>query len=62
MPYQMLNLEEAARYLHLTSADVERRVKDREIPFEKRGGRIVFSNATLMLGLPSAYSVCRNND
>src|ERR1035438_10394754 len=42
MPYQLLNLEEAARYLSLTSADVERRVKDREIPFEKRGGRVVF--------------------
>ena len=59
MPYQMLNLEEAARYLHLTSADVERRVKDREIPFEKRGGRIVFSKRDLdawasqrILGLP----------
>lgn len=42
MPYQLLNLEEVARYLHLTSADVERRVKDREIPFEKRGERVVF--------------------
>jgi PTS system nitrogen regulatory IIA component len=42
MPYQLLNVEEAARYLHLTSADVERRVKDREIPFERRGDRVVF--------------------
>ncbi|MGA2852743.1 MAG: PTS sugar transporter subunit IIA [Verrucomicrobiota bacterium] len=42
MPYQLLNLEEAARYLHLTNADVEQRVKDREIPFEKRGDRVVF--------------------
>ncbi len=42
MPYQLLDLEEAARYLHLTSADIEQRVKDREIPFEKRGDRIVF--------------------
>jgi PTS system nitrogen regulatory IIA component len=43
MPYQLLNLEEVARYLHLTDADVEWRVKNREIPFEKRGERIVFS-------------------
>jgi PTS system nitrogen regulatory IIA component len=43
MPYQLLNLEEVARYLHLTDADVEWRVKNREIPFEKRGGRVVFS-------------------
>jgi len=42
MPYQLLNLEEVARYLHLASADVERRVKGREIPFEKRGERVVF--------------------
>lgn len=43
MQYQLLNLEEVARYLHLTDADVERRVKDRKIPFEKRGDRVVFS-------------------
>lgn len=42
MPYQLLNLEEVARYLNLASADVERRVKDLEIPFEKRGKRVVF--------------------
>jgi len=59
MPYQLLNVEEVARYLHLTSADVERRVKDREIPFEKRGGRIVFNKHDIdawasqrILGLP----------
>ena len=59
MPYQLLNLEEVARYLHLTGADVERRVKDREIPFEKRGGRIVFNKHDIdawasqrILGLP----------
>ncbi len=59
MPYQILNLEEVARYLHLTDADVERRVKDREIPFEKRGGRIVFNKQDIdawasqrILGLP----------
>ena len=59
MPYQLLNLEEVARYLNLTSADVERRVKDREIPFEKRGDRVVFRKRDIdawasqrILGLP----------
>jgi PTS system nitrogen regulatory IIA component len=59
MPYQLLNLEEVARYLHLTSADVERRVKKREIPFEKRGARVVFRKRDIdawasqrILGLP----------
>jgi PTS system nitrogen regulatory IIA component len=42
MPFQLLNLEEVANYLHLTPADIEQRVKNREIPFEKRGDRIVF--------------------
>jgi PTS system nitrogen regulatory IIA component len=42
MPHQLFNVEEVAGYLHLTSADVERRVKDRVIPFEKRGERVVF--------------------
>lgn len=42
MPFQLLNLEAVATYLHLTPADIERRVKNREIPFEKRGDRILF--------------------
>jgi mannitol/fructose-specific phosphotransferase system IIA component (Ntr-type)/predicted DNA-binding transcriptional regulator AlpA len=42
MPFQLLNLEAVAEYLHLTPADIEQRVKDREIPFEKRGDRLVF--------------------
>lgn len=59
MPYQLLNLEEVAGYLNLTSADVGRRVKDREIPFEKRGDRIVLNKRDIdawasqrILGLP----------
>jgi PTS system nitrogen regulatory IIA component len=59
MPYRLFNLEEAASYLNLTSADVEQRVKDREIPFEKRGDRIVFCKRDIdawasqrILGLP----------
>jgi nitrogen PTS system EIIA component len=42
MPFRLLNLEAVAEYLHLTIQDVEQRVKNREIPFEKRGDRIVF--------------------
>jgi len=42
MPFQLLNVEAVADYLHLTPADIEQRVKDREIPFEKRGDRVVF--------------------
>ena len=42
MPYRLLNLEEVAKYLHLSRPDVEKLVKDREIPFERRGERIVF--------------------
>jgi len=47
MPFQLLDLEGVANYLHLTPADVERRVKNREIPFEKRGDRIVFRKAEI---------------
>ena len=59
MPFQLLNLEEVAHYLHLTPADIEQRVKNREIPFEKRGDRVVFRKNEIdawasqrILGLP----------
>lgn len=42
MPFRLLDIEGVADYLHLTPADIEHRVKNREIPFEKRGERIVF--------------------
>jgi PTS system nitrogen regulatory IIA component len=42
MPFRLLDLEGVANYLHLTPAEIEQRVKNREIPFEKRGDRIVF--------------------
>lgn len=47
MPFQLLDLEGVADYLHLTPADIEQRVKNREIPFEKRGDRIVFRKAEI---------------
>jgi len=59
MPFRLLNLESAAEYLHLTPQELEQRVKDREIPFEKRGNRIVFHKRDIdawasqhILGLP----------
>ncbi len=42
MPHRFLSVDEVANYLHLTPADIEQRVKDGKIPFEKRGDRIVF--------------------
>jgi excisionase family DNA binding protein len=42
MPHRILQLDEAADYLHLTRCDVETLVKRREIPFELRGSLAVF--------------------
>jgi mannitol/fructose-specific phosphotransferase system IIA component (Ntr-type) len=42
MPYRTFGLEEVARYLHLTGADVERLAKDQAIPCERHGQRLVF--------------------
>jgi nitrogen PTS system EIIA component len=42
MPYRTFGIEEVARYLHLSRADVERLVKDQDIPFERHGSRLVF--------------------
>jgi PTS system nitrogen regulatory IIA component len=42
MPYRTFNTQEAARYLHLNSADIERLVKNQDIPVEKHGHQLVF--------------------
>jgi PTS system nitrogen regulatory IIA component len=42
VPFQEFNVDEVAKYLHLSRADVEALVKREEIPFEKRGSRLVF--------------------
>jgi excisionase family DNA binding protein len=42
MLFRLFNVEAVAEYLNLTPADIEQRVKDREIPFERRGDRLVF--------------------
>lgn len=47
MPYRTFNLEEAARYLHLERSNLERLVKNQDIPFERRGDRLVFRKVDL---------------
>ena len=42
MSHRVFNLQEVAVYLHLTTADVETLIGEREIPCEKFGRRIVF--------------------
>jgi nitrogen PTS system EIIA component len=47
MPYRTFGIDEVARYLHLSRADVERLVKDQDIPFERHGERLVFRKVEL---------------
>jgi len=47
MPFRTLNLPDVAQLLHLTDADIDRLVRDRDIPFERRGGQIVFRLAEI---------------
>lgn len=49
MSHQILSLEEVAEYLHFTTEEIAQRVKDNEIPFERRGQRIVFSKEQIDL-------------
>jgi nitrogen PTS system EIIA component len=42
MPYRTLGIDEVARYLHLSRADLDRLVKDQDIPVERHGDRLVF--------------------
>jgi len=43
MPHRILNMNELTAYLHLQRAELERLVRNREIPFELRKGEPVFS-------------------
>jgi PTS system nitrogen regulatory IIA component len=47
MPFRFLNSAEAAQYLSLAPAHLERLVKDDAIPFQKRGERLVFNRSDL---------------
>ncbi len=42
MPYRTLTLREVAEHLHLSKEDVQRLVKQGEIPCERQGNRIIF--------------------
>ncbi|MBU4201379.1 MAG: PTS sugar transporter subunit IIA [Verrucomicrobia bacterium] len=42
MPYRTYNLTEVCNYLHLAQPDVELLVRRQEIPFDKKGGRLIF--------------------
>ncbi len=43
MPLRRMSVTEVAEYLHLTGEDLERLVKEGEIPHERLGGRLVFT-------------------
>ena len=47
MPYRFFNPDEAAQYLNLSRGDIDRFVKDGDIPFERRGDRTVFRRRDL---------------
>jgi PTS system nitrogen regulatory IIA component len=47
MPHRTFGLDELARYLHLSRADIEQLVKNQDIPFEKHGNRVVFRRAEI---------------
>lgn len=47
MPYQTFGLDEVARYLHMSRADIEHLLKNQEIPFEKHGARLIFRKSEI---------------
>jgi excisionase family DNA binding protein len=47
MPYRTFGIDEVGRYLHLSRADLERLVKENDIPFERHGGRLVFRKVAI---------------
>jgi excisionase family DNA binding protein len=47
MPYRTFGIEEVARYLHLSRADLDRLVKDQDIPFDRHGERLVFRKVVI---------------
>ena len=47
MPHRSMSIKEVATYLHLAPSDIETFVKEREIPCEKQGGRVMFRRAEI---------------
>ncbi len=61
MPHRYFELEEAAKYLHIRPEDLERLLKNGEVPHEKRGPKVIFQRIELdawasqrILGLPES--------
>jgi len=42
MPHRTFSLNEASEYLHMPPTDIEQLVRQKEIPFEQKGKRVVF--------------------
>ena len=42
MPHRTFSCKEAAEYLHLTLTDIEKLVRQNEIPFEQKGKQVIF--------------------
>ena len=47
MPHKVFNLEEVAHYLHLNVDEVQRYVRERVIPHEEHGKRLVFKRSEI---------------
>lgn len=59
MPHRTFNTEELADYLHLSASDVERLLRESDIPKAERGGKLVFRRSEIdawasqrILGMP----------
>ncbi len=60
MPYRLLDPDEAAEYLNLRPAELERLIKEGKIPCEKRGPRVVFRR--LELDAWASRRILRDNE
>lgn len=47
MPYRTFSINEAAEYLHLPQVDIEKFVRQQDIPFEHKGRRLIFRKVDL---------------
>lgn len=47
MPYRTFSLSEAAEYLHLPQADIEKLARQQDIPVERKGKRLIFRKIDL---------------
>ena len=47
MPHRIYTLQEVATHLHLSKADVERLARRNEIPFERKGEKLIFRRSEI---------------